>query len=75
MSDFAKNIPGFSLCNGDETHESWKPLLNTIHAFRGSSECLHNETGTISLIPSITQSPYQTFFHRNPDKSYDISRL
>ena len=27
------------LCNGDETHESWKPLLNTIHVFRGSLEC------------------------------------
>ena len=39
MSDFAKNIPGFSLCNGDETHESWKPLLNTIHVFEGSLEC------------------------------------
>ena len=25
--------------NGDETQESWKPLLNTIPAFRGSSEC------------------------------------
>lgn len=24
--------------NGDETQESWKPLLNTIPAFRGSSE-------------------------------------
>ena len=26
------------LCNGDETQESWKPLLNTILALRGSSE-------------------------------------
>ena len=26
------------LCNGDETQESWKPLLNTIPALRGSSE-------------------------------------
>ena len=25
--------------NGDETQESWKPLLNTILALRGSSEC------------------------------------
>ena len=24
--------------NGDDTQESWKPLLNTIPAFRGSSE-------------------------------------
>ena len=23
------------LCNGDETQESWKPLLNTIPALRG----------------------------------------
>ena len=34
-----RTIPGFSLCNGDKTHESWKPLLNTIHVFRGLSEC------------------------------------
>ena len=27
------------LCNGDETQESWKPLLNTIPVFGGSSEC------------------------------------
>lgn len=26
------------LCNGDETQESWKPLLNTIPALSGSSE-------------------------------------
>ncbi len=26
------------LCNGDETQKSWKPLLNTIFALRGSSE-------------------------------------
>ena len=26
------------MCNGDETQKSWKPLLNTIFAFRGSSE-------------------------------------
>ena len=42
-----RNMESFSLCNGDKTHESWKPLLNTIHAFRGLSECLHNETWNI----------------------------
>ena len=34
-----RNMESFSLCNGDKTHEAWKPLLNTIHAFRGLSEC------------------------------------
>ena len=34
-----RNMESFSLCNGDKTHESWKPLLNTLFAFRGSSEC------------------------------------
>ena len=33
------NISGFLLCNGDETYGSWKLLLNTNHAFRGSLEC------------------------------------
>ncbi len=44
-----RNMESFSLCNGDKTHEAWKPLLNTIHAFRGLSECLHNETCNIFL--------------------------
>ena len=34
-----KNISSFSLCNGDKTQEAWKPLLNTLLAFRGLSEC------------------------------------
>ena len=34
-----RNMESFSLCNGDKTHEAWKPLLNTIHVFRGLSEC------------------------------------
>ena len=44
-----RNMESFSLCNGDKTHESWKPLRNTIHAFSGLSECLHNETCNISF--------------------------
>ncbi len=47
-----RNMESFSLCNGDKTHESWKPLLNTIHVFRGLSECLHNETCNISFVQS-----------------------
>ncbi len=40
ISKFHKrNMESFSLCNVDETHEAWKPLLNTLHAFGGSSEC------------------------------------
>ena len=34
-----RNMESFSLCNGDKTHEVWKPLLNTLHAFGGLSEC------------------------------------
>ena len=34
-----RNMESFSLCNGDKTHEAWKPLLNTLHAFRGLTEC------------------------------------
>ena len=49
-----RNMESFSLCNGDKTHESWKPLLNTIHAFRGLSECLHNETCNISFVQSAS---------------------
>ena len=49
-----RNIESFFLCNGDKTHESWKPLLNTIHAFRGLSECLHNETCNISFVQSAS---------------------
>ena len=44
-----RNMESFSLCNGDKTHEAWKPLLNTIHVFGGLSECLHNETCNIFL--------------------------
>ncbi len=49
-----RNMESFSLRNGDKTHESWKPLLNTIHAFRGLSECLHNETCNISFVQSAS---------------------
>ena len=34
-----RNMESFSLYNGDKTHEAWKPLLNTVHVFRGLSEC------------------------------------
>ena len=44
-----ERIPGFSLCNGDKTHEAWKPLLNTLHVFRGLAECLHNESWNLSF--------------------------
>ena len=37
---FAKEVRFKALlCDGDETHKSWKPLLNTIYVPRGSSEC------------------------------------
>ena len=49
-----RNMESFSLCNADKTHEAWKPLLNTIHAFRGLSECLHNETCNISFVQSAS---------------------
>ena len=35
----AKKYEKFPSVHGDETQESWKPLLNTIYVFRGSSEC------------------------------------
>ena len=47
-----RNMESFSLCNGDKTHEAWKPLLNTLHVFGGLSECLHNETCNISFVQS-----------------------
>ena len=47
-SDLPEVFPYSFLCNEDETPKAWKPLLNTLFAFRGSSECLHKGIGKTS---------------------------
>ncbi len=40
------------LHDGEETLKSWKPLLNTIFAFRGSSECPVQQSAHKPFVPS-----------------------
>ena len=50
--------------NGDETQESWKPLLNTIPAFRGSSECFAEGNRSTYIWKSAAHQPIKFFPHQ-----------
>lgn len=43
--------------NGDETQELWKPLLNTIPAFRGSAEWFAGTEFGIFLFWNLSTQP------------------
>ena len=53
------------LCNGDETQKSWKPLLNTIFALRGSSEWF----AQLEFIPFISAALPFYFIGENQPSS------
>mgnify|MGYP005893486181 FL=1 len=50
--------------NGDETQESWKPLLNTIPAFRGSSECFAEGNRSTYIWKSAAHQPIKFSSHQ-----------